>query len=129
MHNQEIYFPGTVPDFLANTHVSNGYLVTNEALGCDSCTNPAFLDGRRDLHNVPAYASIIPRNDGVTTDIVYWMFYPYNAGKRVCIGYYANWWPINGCVGGYSTFGNHVGDWEHIVIRFVHGYLRETYYS
>lgn len=49
------------------------------------------------------------------TDVFYWMFYPYNRGKRVCIS------PIyiNGnCWGKYSTFGHHVGDWEHVTVRF-----------
>jgi hypothetical protein len=53
------------------------------------------------------------------------MFYPYNNGKRVCIGWYSPW----GCVGGYSTFGNHVGDWEHATVRFVDGRPSEIYLS
>ncbi|EDO47012.1 predicted protein, partial [Nematostella vectensis] len=47
-------------------------------------------------------------------DIYYWLFYPYNRGKRVCIGLKPK---FIGCIGGYSTFGHHVGDWEHVTIR------------
>jgi len=58
------------------------------------------------------------------------MFFPYNRGKRVCVGYYHNLCPpcpevlghctcpSLGCVGGYSTFGHHVGDWEKVIVRF-----------
>ncbi|XP_066291649.1 uncharacterized protein [Branchiostoma lanceolatum] len=43
------------------------------------------------------------------------MFYPYNRGKRVCIGLRV----FGKCIGGYSTFGHHVGDWEHVTVRLV----------
>nr|WP_253894823.1 Vps62-related protein [Corallococcus exercitus] len=56
---------------------------------------------------------------------MYWNFYPYNNGKRVCIGWYSPW----GCVGGYSTFGNHVGDWEHLTVRFIDGRPALVYLS
>ncbi|WP_331730668.1 Vps62-related protein (plasmid) [Kitasatospora sp. NBC_00070] len=116
-------FPSSVDLHLANTHVSNGYRVTNEPLGCASCTNPAFLrgtrpDGTRE-GTPPMYTEVVhrTRNSSPTniTDVVYWMFYPYNNGKRVCIGVYTPF----GCAGGYSTFGNHVGDWEHVTVRYV----------
>jgi hypothetical protein len=40
-----------------------------------------------------------------TVDVFYFFFWAYNLGNEV-IG---------------MNFGNHVGDWEHIMIRFVHG--------
>ncbi|MGQ0839988.1 Vps62-related protein [Actinokineospora sp.] len=130
LHPAEYYFPSPVESFLDNVHESNGYLVTNQALGCDSCTEPAFLDGvRPNSTAVSAYAEVIHRTDnGVptdVTDIIYWMFYPYNNGKRVCIGLMS---PA-GCLGGYSTFGNHVGDWEHVTLRFIGNRPAKIYYS
>lgn len=130
LHQDEYYFPSSVDFFLPNVHEANGYMVTNQALGCDSCTDPQFLDGRRpDGTQVPIYAEIINRTQNGQptniTDIVYWAFYPYNNGKRVCIGWYSPW----GCVGGYSTFGNHVGDWEHFTVRFVDGRPAQVYLS
>jgi hypothetical protein len=129
LQQDEFYFPAAVEPFLANTHVEahpdNGnpnqqFLVTNQSLGCDSCTNPPFLAGQRpDPSAVPAYAEVVHRTDNGLptniTDINYWTFFPYNNGKRVCVGWFSRW----GCVGGYSTFGNHVGDWEHVTVRFV----------
>ncbi|PTL80356.1 hypothetical protein DAT35_30135 [Vitiosangium sp. GDMCC 1.1324] len=130
LHSEEYYFPSSVEFFLPNVHESGGYMVTNQALGCDSCTDPQFLDGQRpDTTQVPVYAEIVNRTQGGQptniTDIVYWTFYPYNNGKRVCIGWYSPW----GCVGGYSTFGNHVGDWEHFTVRFVDGRPSQVFLS
>ncbi|MCP3097858.1 Vps62-related protein [Myxococcus sp. K15C18031901] len=130
LHPDEAYFPSSTEFHLANVHEENGHLVTNQPLGCDSCTDPQFLDGQRpNQTSVPVYASIIPRTQGGqptnVTDVLYWTFYPYNNGKRVCIGWYSPW----GCVGGYSTFGNHVGDWEHLTVRFVDGRPAQVYLS
>ncbi|MEU6800303.1 Vps62-related protein [Streptomyces neyagawaensis] len=124
LQSAEDYFPSSVEWSLENTHIEthgdDQFYVTNEPLGCDSCTNPGFLSGQRPDHDdVPAYAEVVHRTENGRatniTDIIYWTFYPYNNGKRVCIG----WQSPFGCVGGYSTFGNHVGDWEHVTIRFV----------
>ncbi|WP_166658097.1 Vps62-related protein [Actinokineospora alba] len=130
LHPRERYFPSTTQHFLANTHERDGHLVTNEPLGCDSCTDPAFLDGQNPGRQaVNAYALIVPRtSNGAptdTVDIIYWMFYPYNNGKRVCIGVETD----GTCVGGWSTFGNHVGDWEHITVRFREGLPEKIFYS
>lgn len=123
----ERYLPSSVELFLANTHAehigSDDYLVTNQPLGCDSCTDPVFLDGTNPTQTtVPVYAEVVNRTQNGeptnVTDVIYWTFYPYNNGKRVCIGVYTSGL---GCIGGYSTFGNHVGDWESITIRFVDG--------
>ncbi|WP_181361910.1 Vps62-related protein [Streptomyces sp. MA5143a] len=132
LERDEEYFPSDVESFLSNTHVethregdnpNRQFRVSNQPLGCDSCTEPAFLSGwpdRATLDQVPAYAEIVHRTDNGSatdiTDINYWMFYPYNRGKRVCMTVFI----ANRCLGGlYSTFGHHVGDWEHVTLRLV----------
>ncbi|XP_069938478.1 uncharacterized protein [Cherax quadricarinatus] len=57
--------------------------------------------------------------------VTYWMFYPYNYGKKVCtanLGFIFGrvFKPrINGvCHGEELTMGSHTGDWEHISIKF-----------
>ncbi|WP_437486707.1 RICIN domain-containing protein [Sorangium sp. So ce1014] len=124
----EAYFPSSAEFFLANVHEDNGFLVTNESLGCNNCTNPAFLDGQRPDHvGVPVYAEIVKRTGTPvdTTDVIYWMFYPYNNGKVVCLLYVDY---LFGTTCGYSLrFGNHVGDWEHMTVRFIDGRPADVY--
>lgn len=130
LHPDEYYWPSSAEFFLANVKPVGYYLETKEPLGCASCTDPAFLTGQRPdpTTHVPMYAQIIPRtqagNPTQTTDVVYWMFYPYNGGKRVCIGTYN---AVHKCIGRFSTFGNHVGDWEHVTVRFVEGRPTQVY--
>jgi hypothetical protein len=54
------------------------------------------------------------REQGQYVDIIYWAFFPYNRGKKVCIGLMI----YNTCLGKYFSFGHHVGDWEHVTVRF-----------
>jgi len=104
------------------------YLTTKESISCPSCTEPAVLRGQHSSV-VPVYVLYREHNDFL--EAAYRMFFPYNRGKRVCIGYYAHnicpcfevWCNcvcprIRGCIGGYSTFDHHVGDWENVIVRF-----------
>ena len=54
--------------------------------------------------SAPAVLVVIPKEDGIV-DAFWFFFYSYNLGNKV----------LN------VRFGNHVGDWEHTVIRFVDG--------
>ncbi|MFC5799058.1 Vps62-related protein [Streptomyces formicae] len=130
LESQERYLPSSVEHFLPNVREDDGYLVTRQPLGCDSCTDPVFLRGQNpDRQAVSSYAQIVHRtqNGAVTniTDIFYWMFYPYNQGKDVCLG----WDSSAGCIGGTKSFGNHVGDWSHLTIRFVDNLPHQIYLS
>ena len=153
----EQYNPSSIDFFLPNMNVQGGtnnnpntpsnldtcdgncFLVTKQHLSCSSCTNIPMLNGQ-DPSIAPAYAMI--SKHGATVDIAYWFFFPYNRGKRVCIGLFANnicpcgsvWGHclcprIDGCIGAYSTFAHHVGDWEHIVVRLINGILYSTFLS
>ncbi|XP_048588945.1 putative vacuolar protein sorting-associated protein TDA6 [Nematostella vectensis] len=88
------------------------FLETKVPLSKPSATNGRVLFGITSS-TVKAYA-ITKTTTNRYYDVYYWLFYPYNRGKRVCIGLKPKY---IGCIGGYSTFGHHVGDWEHVTIR------------
>ncbi|XP_048516377.1 uncharacterized protein LOC105690934 isoform X2 [Athalia rosae] len=56
--------------------------------------------------------------------VTYWMFYPFNEGKTICVldlGYLGSWpIPLVGgkCFGEFKEYGSHVGDWEHVSLFF-----------
>ncbi|EPS39648.1 hypothetical protein H072_6583 [Dactylellina haptotyla CBS 200.50] len=60
---------------------------------------------------------IVNEKDSVTTDVFYFYFYNFNAGP-----------PIN-ILGLKLVFGNHVGDWEHMMVRFINGKPTQVWYS
>ncbi|XP_078359475.1 uncharacterized protein LOC144643950 [Oculina patagonica] len=106
----------------------DSHLTTKQGLDCASCTNAEVLKGVPPSQ-APVY--VLYREHNNFLEIAYWFFFPYQRGKRVCIGLYVTdgcpcdtkvWGscicPVpTGCWGGYSTFGHHVGDWEHITVR------------
>lgn len=69
----------------------------------------SFIGGRSDA---PAVLIVVEKDDGVV-DAFFFFFYSYNLGNKV----------FN------VRFGNHVGDWEHTVIRFQHGEPKAIFFS
>lgn len=67
------------------------------------------VGGRSDA---PAVLVVVPKDDGVL-DAFWFFFYSYNLGNAV----------FN------VRFGNHVGDWEHTVVRFQHGEPKAVFFS
>jgi hypothetical protein len=67
------------------------------------------VGGRSDA---PAVLVVVPKGDGVV-DAFWFFFYSYNLGNAV----------FN------VRFGNHVGDWEHTVVRFQHGEPKAVFFS
>ena len=62
--------------------------------------------------SAPAILVVVPKEDGIV-DAFWFFFYSYNLGNTV----------LN------VRFGNHVGDWEHTAVRFVHGKPEYVYLS
>ncbi|KAH7392376.1 vacuolar sorting-associated protein-like protein [Phaeosphaeria sp. MPI-PUGE-AT-0046c] len=67
------------------------------------------VGGRSDA---PAVLVVVPKEDGVV-DAFWFFFYSYNLGNAV----------FN------IRFGNHVGDWEHTLVRFQHGEPKAVFFS
>lgn len=106
MHPKEEWFPSSVSFFFQHVSKQGERYVTKDKLSKPSSWDWNGAFGQQpDSISVPVYAFIIDdkREGGKAfTDIAYFTFYPYNRGKKVA-----------------NTFwGNHVGDWEHLTIRF-----------
>lgn len=72
-------------------------------------TGKKVVGGRSDA---PAILIVVPKGDGVL-DAFWFFFYSYNLGNAV----------FN------VRFGNHVGDWEHTVVRFQNGVPKAVFFS
>lgn len=130
MHSKEQFFPSDVEYHFANTTLSADKRYLLAQLECDICTNQRFLYGKNPASTaVPMYAFVLQKPvpaggaDGVrpgapVVDVVYWLFFPYQRGKYV-----------NPILWDTTWYGNHVGDWEHITIRFVNRYPYRVFLS
>ncbi|KAL7772737.1 hypothetical protein CFE70_002699 [Pyrenophora teres f. teres 0-1] len=72
-------------------------------------TGKKVVGGRSDA---PVPLVVVDKGDGVV-DAFWFFFYSYNLGNAV----------FN------VRFGNHVGDWEHTVVRFQHGKPKAVFFS
>ncbi|KAG8965212.1 Vacuolar protein sorting-associated protein 62 [Tulasnella sp. 419] len=140
LHNEEKHWPGDPRTFLNSTHpytrqgvkveVPTELVGTLEMLELPQVKNSdVFLVLNEDPRVSSDIASLISKEgipddagksqspcwivavdksaivgEGVV-DIFYFFFYPYNLGNEVAC----------------SSFGNHVGDWEHAMVRFKDG--------
>ncbi|KAJ4302495.1 Vacuolar protein sorting-associated protein 62 [Collariella sp. IMI 366227] len=76
---------------------------------------PASEDGMPDaggFSNAPAVLVLVDKGAGII-DAFWFFFYSYNLGQTVL----------------KIRFGNHVGDWEHCMVRFQHGIPRAMFLS
>ncbi|KAF5295310.1 hypothetical protein FQA39_LY13175 [Lamprigera yunnana] len=131
------------------------YLITKRRLDELLAEEDSFLHGKNpNEHSVPVYIIIIPcspnlsfhTSNAVTVStninalvnnlevpphfsVVYWIFYPYNEGKEVClIGKVPTPILFGSCVGKRKSIGNHVGDWEHLTLSFTGNSYPEKMY-
>lgn len=62
--------------------------------------------------SAPAFLIVVPKDNGIV-DAFWFFFYSFNQGQKVL----------------KVRFGNHVGDWEHTMIRFEHGVPQTAFLS
>jgi len=143
LDTQEIYFPSDMYAQIINTNPDVNYttittapspltLLNLDALNAygndgefvyltskvDITTNPAWLDGvvpdGKGLTANATSAAVIVNNHGSgLVDAFYMYFYAYNQGNKF-LG---------------SELGDHVGDWEHNMVRFQDGIPQALWYS
>ncbi|KAK6919267.1 Vacuolar protein sorting-associated protein 62 [Dillenia turbinata] len=76
-----------------------------------------------DLLSTEAYLHVKTMYGGTLTDIVVWLFYPFNGSSRFKVKFVKN---IE-----LGKIGKHVGDWEHMTLRIsnFNGELNKVYFS
>ena len=95
------------PEWLGGqVNIPDDYTDDSKDYGSDSqATSPKFKTLSRGGHSdAPAVLVTINKGDGIV-DAFWFFFYSYNLGNVV----------FN------VRFGNHIGDWEHTLVRFQHG--------
>lgn len=140
LHSTEQYFPTDITAFLNNTTPrvkynevpgpskplttsnvnqmgSNVFLTSND----DVTKDPTWIkgvkpDGQGRTGNAVTAAVIVVDKEEGAVDAFYMYFYAYNYGGEVL-----GWSELN--------FGNHVGDWEHTMVRFSNGVPQAIWYS
>ncbi|KAK9448243.1 uncharacterized protein V1518DRAFT_307646 [Limtongia smithiae] len=136
LYSEELYLPGDFREFITNMYpVQNGQNITS-SLGItlpldiydiarlpreenvfltsrtDFDVDPDWITGRGNLPDIvtgrnpaPAVLIVADKGDG-WVDSFWFYFYPFNLGPFVMGG---------------GPYGNHIGDWEHSILRFHNG--------
>lgn len=134
LYSEEGYMPYDIKDFVSHTHArhDNGtvvvppghmnmtalsnlprdkdiFLTSNDDFTKDpewitgSKNKPSLIDG--EIEHAPATLIVVDKGNG-WVDAFWFYFYSFNLGPFVS---------------GSGPFGNHVGDWEHSLVRFYNG--------
>lgn len=140
-HPDEKYLPSSVAWFFDNGALlfqqgaSSGEHVDGEGsnLPCEGSNDRKYWldlpnDDRRErvkkgnLRSAKLYIHVKPASGGTFTDIVMWVFCPFNGPATLKLGL------MNFCL---SRVGQHVGDWEHFTLRISNftGELWSIYFS
>ncbi|CAA6659079.1 unnamed protein product [Spirodela intermedia] len=75
-----------------------------------------------DLQSSEAYVHVKPMLGGTFTDVVVWVFYPFNGPARAKVEF------LNIS---FKRIGEHIGDWEHVTLRVSNfsGELRRVFFA
>ncbi|KAI3511268.1 hypothetical protein L1887_18417 [Cichorium endivia] len=139
-HPDEEYLPSSVLWFFQNRAelhqtgwIPQPVINDGENLPSNGSVDDSFLDlppnpadkervKRGFLPNATAYIHVKPALGATFTDLVIWLYYPFNGGGKFQLGPFA----ID-----LGKIGEHVSDWEHITLRIdnFNGHLKAVYLS
>ncbi|CAH9128932.1 unnamed protein product [Cuscuta epithymum] len=141
--SKEEYFPSSVTWFIKNgallyTRGKESSPVAVEPTGANlpqgSSNNDSYwLDlptseaekervKKGNLQDFTSYIHVKPMFGSTYTDLVFWVFYPFNGPARAKVEFVT----VN-----LGTLGQHIGDWEHVTLRISNftGELKKVYFS
>lgn len=137
-HPKEIYLPSSVPWFFSNGAIlckkgdeevhtidARGSILPGGGDNDGEYWIDLPADGRvkrGSLESAELYVHVKPALGGIFTDIVMWVFCPFNGPANLKIGLLN--FPL-------KRIGQHVGDWEHFTLRISNfsGELSSLYFS
>ncbi|XP_077228746.1 hypothetical protein At1g04090-like [Tasmannia lanceolata] len=140
-HPDEIYLPSSVPWFFKNGAMlyrrgelsgesidANGSILPNDGRNDGEYWIDLPVDDRKsyiehgNLESAELYVHVKPALGGSFTDIVMWVFCPFNGPATLKVGMKSF---------AFSKIGQHVGDWEHFTLRVSNftGELWSIYFS
>eukprot|EP00250_Pteridium_aquilinum_P019794 c24576_g1_i3 orf=141-1922(-) len=139
-HPDEKYFPSSVTWlFEQGALLYKKNTEEPEKLACDGCNLPVgsldsehwigLPDGdiaetvkKGNLASAKGYVQVKPMLGGTFTDLVIWIYYPFNGPSTAKLGM------IDVPLG---KIGEHVSDWEHVTLRIsnLSGHLKKVYFA
>jgi hypothetical protein len=141
LHSEDPYLPSDIGNQLANTEPKANFTAIKDA------PSPLTLDNLAELNNLggknvyltskvrpdknPEYLrGVLPNDDGETEGAVSTAVIVNDHGDGTVDAFYLYFYAFD--YGGFyvgQDIGNHIGDWEHNMIRFVNGKPSELWYS
>ncbi|KAF2757580.1 hypothetical protein EJ05DRAFT_511370 [Pseudovirgaria hyperparasitica] len=140
LHSQDPYRPSDLMDTIRNTKPEVNFSVVNsgplDLNNLDTLNNlggeNVYLTSNEDVTKNPTWLNgITPNANGETENGKTSVILTIDRGNNQLDAYYFYYYAFNwgGLVLGHLNLGNHVGDWEHNMIRFQDGKPTQVWYS
>jgi len=138
LHSQEAYLPSDISAQLANTQPEHEFVVvpgpsplTLDNLNELNSPNTTYLTSKVDITTNPSWLrGVKPDASGKTNNAVSAVIIVNDKGNGNVDAFYMYFYAYNwGGIVLEQNLGNHVGDWEHNMIRFKNGVPDLVWYS
>ncbi|KAF1983834.1 hypothetical protein K402DRAFT_396309 [Aulographum hederae CBS 113979] len=145
LHSQDPYRPSDIAAHLTHTQPDKDFAVVSggpDPLTLDNLDQLNGLDGaniyltsKDDVTTDPAWLKGVTPTDGKTKNAIASVIITVDKGNGLLDAFYMYFysWNYGGAVNipilGVKNFGNHVGDWEHNMVRFQDGQPTHAWYS
>jgi hypothetical protein len=139
LHPQDPYLPSDISAQVANTQPENNFQVISgqyDLNNLDQLNNQGgksvYLTSKVDITTNPSWLKgVKPDGNGKTNGAVSCAVITTDHGNGNLDAFYMYFYAFNwgGLVLNFLNLGNHVGDWEHNMVRFQNGQPTAVWYS